>query len=175
MLSCMGTQTAFAEYSESKYKAKHDSQKFRTALHRLAGDDLFAFFGYLPVIKVIPDARPNAYALPPDTIMITEGLLGFIEHPDELAFVLAHELGHLTLHDDKAVSALHGHTLNRLYKQELEADAFAMDLLDDADIPARSGVQLLRRIHDFGSTRGTSYGTAYPSLTIRLRRLELCE
>lgn len=38
---------------------------------------------------------PNAFALPDDSIIITDQLIAFAEGPDELAGVIAHELGHV--------------------------------------------------------------------------------
>jgi predicted Zn-dependent protease len=44
---------------------------------------------------VVRSGMVNAVAIPGGTIVITTGFLRFIEHPDELAAVSAHEVGHL--------------------------------------------------------------------------------
>ncbi|MCP5432633.1 MAG: M48 family metallopeptidase [Alphaproteobacteria bacterium] len=48
------------------------------------------------VLRVIRNREVNAFALPGGHLIATEGLLAFVEDGDELAGVLAHELGHVT-------------------------------------------------------------------------------
>jgi predicted Zn-dependent protease len=43
---------------------------------------------------VVESPQPNAFAVPGGTILVTRGLLDEVESENELAFVLAHELGH---------------------------------------------------------------------------------
>lgn len=43
---------------------------------------------------VVDESEPNAFALPGGAIGVTQGLLDEVESENELAFVLAHELGH---------------------------------------------------------------------------------
>ncbi|MEO1116615.1 MAG: M48 family metallopeptidase [Pseudomonadota bacterium] len=45
-------------------------------------------------LRVSEDAAPNALAFPGGLIVVTRGLLDNVESENELAFVLAHELGH---------------------------------------------------------------------------------
>lgn len=45
---------------------------------------------------VSPEKDVNAFALPGDIIMINQGLLNYVQSDQELAGVIAHELGHLT-------------------------------------------------------------------------------
>jgi Zn-dependent protease with chaperone function len=42
---------------------------------------------------------PNAFALPGGKVYLFDGLLAKAENPDEIAGVLAHELGHLKHRD----------------------------------------------------------------------------
>ncbi|HRO03215.1 MAG TPA: M48 family metallopeptidase, partial [Terricaulis sp.] len=51
---------------------------------------------------IIVDARdflgqpiPNAFALPDGSIIVTDGLIGLAEHPDEVIGVIAHEIAHI--------------------------------------------------------------------------------
>jgi len=48
-----------------------------------------------PRLHVMRDADINAFAFPGGHIVLTTGLLNAVESRDELAFVIAHELGHL--------------------------------------------------------------------------------
>jgi Zn-dependent protease with chaperone function len=47
--------------------------------------------------KVVNDPGINAFSLPAGYIYVTKGLLGAIESEDELAAVIAHEMGHVNL------------------------------------------------------------------------------
>ena len=47
-------------------------------------------------------AQPNAFALPDGAIVITKPMIGLIESPEELAGVMAHEIGHI---DERHVMA----------------------------------------------------------------------
>ncbi|RXG90300.1 M48 family metallopeptidase [Bradyrhizobium zhanjiangense] len=49
---------------------------------------------------VLPSPVPNAFALPGGKVFVLKGLLDKAESPDELAGILAHELGHLKHHDN---------------------------------------------------------------------------
>ena len=54
---------------------------------------------------VIESEDPNAFALPGGAIGVTQGLLDSVESENELAFVLAHELGHFDgRHHMRAIS-----------------------------------------------------------------------
>lgn len=46
-------------------------------------------------LEVVETDLPNAFTLPDDTIVLTTGMIEFADTPDEIAGVLAHELGHV--------------------------------------------------------------------------------
>jgi Zn-dependent protease with chaperone function len=50
--------------------------------------------------SVLSTSIPNAFALPGGKVILFDGLLAKAENPDEIAGVLAHELGHLKHHDN---------------------------------------------------------------------------
>jgi beta-barrel assembly-enhancing protease len=100
------------------------------------------------------DPEPNAFAVPGGRIQITTGLLEKVQSENGLNFVLAHEIGHfkgrhhlrsigrdaalrimslfLSFGDGEALfTDLAGDLVGRSYdrSQELEADAFALNLL----------------------------------------------
>ena len=50
-------------------------------------------------VRIVERGEANAFALPGGTILVTTGLLDRIETENELAFVLAHELGHFAGRD----------------------------------------------------------------------------
>jgi predicted Zn-dependent protease len=98
--------------------------------------------------------EPNAFALPGGAIALTTGLLEQVDSENELAFVLAHELGHFAARDhlrglgrgltlglllqaiggfgaSDAVPSLASDLASRGFArdQERDADAFALDLV----------------------------------------------
>lgn len=62
-------------------------------------------------IKIIEKEEPNAFALPGGFIYLTSGLLEYVHSDDELAAVIAHEMGHI----------IHQHSIKQLQdKQKLK-------------------------------------------------------
>ncbi len=69
----------------------------------MASEKATTFKGYRFVI--IDDTHPNAYGTPGGMVIISKGMINLCENEDELAAVLAHEVGHVVLeHPIKAVS-----------------------------------------------------------------------
>lgn|GEM_PF-125800 len=50
-------------------------------------------------VAVVEETRPNAFAVPGGAILVTTGLLNRAESENEVAFVLAHEIGHFAARD----------------------------------------------------------------------------
>lgn len=113
----------------------------------------------------------NAFALPGGQIVLTRGLLGFAESPDEVAGVLAHEMGHVVRrHTTSAViealglaflfgvmlgdpgTAVIGSAgevlvgLGFRREAEMEADASAIALLERADVSTGGLADLFDRL-----------------------------
>ncbi|MDP3921403.1 MAG: M48 family metallopeptidase [Candidatus Omnitrophota bacterium] len=58
---------------------------------------------------VVEDAAPNAFTIPGGSIYVHTGLLNFVDSPDELAGVIAHEVGHAyERHPAKSISRAYG-------------------------------------------------------------------
>jgi len=77
-----------------------DDPEGRTALARLMGKLEAAAALPIPLdAKVVRRSEPNAVALPGGHIYVFEGLIGKSEAPDELAGVIAHEIGHVANRD----------------------------------------------------------------------------
>lgn len=45
-------------------------------------------------VAIVKDRYPNAFCIPGGNVYVTTALLDFVKSDDELAFILAHELGH---------------------------------------------------------------------------------
>ena len=86
----------------SAYMAKKD-QKYRTQEEELQrilnglAQSIEIKHNYK--VYIIPDKQANAFALPGANIIVTSALIEQIEMENELAFVLAHELGHFANRD----------------------------------------------------------------------------
>lgn len=145
----------------------------RTVLHELAGDDIHAFFGFAPDIKVVHTELPNAYAESPNKLFISSGLLNFVQTHSEYAFILAHEAAHVVLgHVDS-----HGHhgppaDIAQSIQNEIAADKFAITLLSEAGFSATDAVNLLHRLGQMeqGSTIGIA--ALNPSISYRIDAIE---
>jgi beta-barrel assembly-enhancing protease len=55
--------------------------------------------GFPIVLQFVREKTPNALALAGGQVMVTSGLLEVVESPDELAAVIAHEIGHVKSRD----------------------------------------------------------------------------
>lgn len=143
---------------------------------------------------------PNAMALPGGFVFISDTLVELCQrHPDELAFVIGHEMGHI----------IRRHTWDRMLKegilrlasslggrasvaggwlrqngrrilesahsreQELEADEFGFRLAVAARFAPEGGIALLQRIERMGREPGilSLYFTSHPPASERLAQL----
>ncbi len=151
-----------------------EMQQLENALALVVGDDSTAFLGFRPEIRVIKSSVPNAYATPHREIVVSSGLLSLAESTEELAFALAHEIGHLSLHhlsSTRSLAAGRFATEARV-DEEVAADAYAISLLARSGIDQRVGLSLLQKLCDFGVDRGARWSDLYPSLGRRLRALK---
>lgn len=117
---------------------------------------------------ILDDKMINAFTLPGGNIIITTGLLGFCDSAEELASVVAHEMGHAEMR----------HVVSRLIKelgiailssgdqfvmgevtriitstgfdrdQERAADQFSYELLEAANIEPRTLATFFRKLRD---------------------------
>ncbi len=112
-----------------------------------------------PVVLVMSNTLPNAFAVPHNRIVLLGGLLSQIEDPNELAGILAHELGHVAHRHSARImvrqlgvfllvelmtggSSLGGFgatavTLSYSREFERQADEFALNTLMAAGLDAR--------------------------------------
>ncbi|HEX2101968.1 MAG TPA: M48 family metallopeptidase, partial [Candidatus Synoicihabitans sp.] len=144
---------------------------------------------------------PNAFALPGNIIVVTDALVTMAEDEEEIAAVLAHELGHLRAHHpvqrlllgSTALLVLTAATgdlstltsfaatlpfllLQNGYSREFEsaADTFAAERLLEAGIdPARLAAILMRmdKTHDDFVSRRFTYLSTHPATEDRVQKL----
>jgi beta-barrel assembly-enhancing protease len=128
---------------------------------------------------VVRQNDPNAFAIPGGKIFIHTGLIEFCKSPEELAAVLAHEMGHvekrhtinnivkqlgidvvisfITNGGNSGLESISGQMLSNFFSREdeSEADDFALVLLDRSRIrPARLGEVFSRMKHEHGDLEG---------------------
>ena len=140
---------------------------------------------------------PNAFAVPGGNILVTDEFVALTSHEDEIASVLAHEIGHLeerhglqiALRQSFAlllVTSLTGDlsTLTQMagvlpflilqsgYSREFEreADRFARDLLLDRKIPLNRFASILRKLTEARPQKGVdfTYLSTHPGTDERL-------
>jgi Zn-dependent protease with chaperone function len=148
-------------------------QPGRAALDKLVGRLEAA--AALPIrlqVTVARRSEANAFALPGGTVYLFEGLIDKVERPDELAGVIAHEIGHVA-HRDGTRSVLQSAGLSFLFgmvlgdfvgggaviiaarsvlgsaysrEVETEADAFSVQLMNRVGRDGRALGAILDRI-----------------------------
>lgn len=123
-------------------------------------------------IKIIKNEQINAFTMPGGNIYVFSGLIKAADSPEEVAAVLAHEIGHAEkrhvvtrLINDMSTTAILsiitggdpsvvaevlrsvvGNKFNR--EQEMEADKFGLQLLEDAHIPPKALARFFERLND---------------------------
>lgn len=97
----------------------------------------------LDVVVLVDPSTMNAMAVPGGPILITTGMLAFLESEDELAFLLAHEMAHIEerhgfkqLNDSKLVRQLASIVSLRSLAASGKLDPLLSKLFDQADVPA---------------------------------------
>lgn len=150
------------------------------------------------VFRDADDIGPNAFALPSGTVIVTDQLVTLAQSDQEIAAVLAHELGHVdgrhtmrmilqdsitalmfavVLGDLTSISALAGAVPTVLVQKkysrdfETEADIYALTLMDQAGIDPENFVAILRRMESVhaGDT-APDFLSSHPATEERLQR-----
>lgn len=125
-----------------------------------------------PVLTVVESKIPNAFALPGGRITILSNTLEVVDGPDELAAVLAHELGHVKHRHSmqqiinvagtgivfsmfigdftggSLVASVGEAMLDNSYSRDMEreADTFAVEMLENANVDATGLASFLEKI-----------------------------
>jgi Zn-dependent protease with chaperone function len=165
--------------------------KLVTALREAAGLD--------PSVQaaVLATPIPNAFALPGGKVYLLSELLTRAQNPDEIAGVLAHELGHLRHRDGTRNLIYNGGTsfligllfgdvtgssalifasrslVTASYSREAEhnADTFSIDVMHKLGRPTKAMGELLFRVTGNEADRGSSILANHPLTEDRLARM----
>jgi predicted Zn-dependent protease len=134
----------------------------------------------------------NAFTVPGGNILISSGLISFCESPEELAAVIAHEMGHveerhvltrlikelgielLTSGDQYVLGEVSGLLTSTSFdrKQEEIADRFASELLERSSIEPRILATLFRRLDEESENELMKHFeiiSTHPNLSSRIR------
>ena len=147
---------------------------------------------------VIDDPTPNAFALPGGYVGVHTGLSQVVQNEDQLAAVIAHEIGHVAarhhaervsrealvqtgvstvagdsgLADVLAAGATLGLILPFSREQESEADAIGLRYMAEAGYDPRAALDVWRNFARLGGSGGPQFLATHPAPEERLKRLE---
>ena len=134
----------------------------------------------------------NAFTVPGGNILISSGLITFCDSPEELAAVMAHEMGHveerhvisrlikelgldiLTSGDQYVIGEVTGLLTSTSFdrKQEEEADLFAAELLERSSIEPRTLATFFRKLEEESDNELMKHFeiiSTHPNLSSRIR------
>lgn len=146
---------------------------------------------------VLPSAIPNAFALPGGKVYVLSALIDKAETPDEIAGIIAHELGHLKHHDNMRGLIYNGGTsfligllfgdvtgssavifasrsvVEASYSREAEtaADTFAIEIMHGLGRSPKPAAELMFRITGKEGGGLTSILASHPLTEDRLARM----
>ena len=138
-------------------------------------------------LHILASEKPNAFALPAEEdseqasaqIFISQGLLNRLNARNELAFVLAHEMAHITKNHFPILPPfiLTGRQLEHIEKThhrwEFEADESAMQVLSERNMKLESPRILFERLTEAEATEKSHSGSVatHPSAEERVAAL----
>lgn len=162
---------------------------------RLEGDDGLGL-PYPVTVSVLDHDLVNAFALPGGQVVFFKGMLDAADNPDEIAAVLAHEIGHVAARDPTRTALRSAGSLGVLgllfgdfaggavvlflveqlieadYSREAEAaaDAYGIELLTKARVdPAALGTLFQKLLDEYGEAEGiAAHFASHPALGDRI-------
>ncbi|MGE0595265.1 MAG: M48 family metallopeptidase [Hyphomonadaceae bacterium] len=147
-------------------------------------------------ISIVDAGFPNAFALPDNSIVVTDDLIAEARHPDELAGVIAHELAHLSRHhvmenvirnvgagvffdivfggaglgQAVAVASVNLAALSYSRHHETEADGVGLDYLEAAGVDPAALARFFERIQQITGGEGDvpTFLSSHPATPARI-------
>ena len=198
------TKMGLTAYQEILKKSKLSNDKALTERVRRVGDRIAKASGRTDFeweFNVIVDESPNAFALPGGKVGVNTGLFKVAKNDDQLAAVMAHEVGHaIARHGAERVSqqivvqtgisalgqggpgiaeyadvaaalATYGVVLPFSRTQESEADRIGVILMAEAGYDPRGAVALWQNFAKLGGPRQPEFLSTHPAPTSRIRQL----
>jgi len=150
--------------------------------------------------NVINDPTPNAFALPGGYVGVHAGLFKVVENEDQLAAVVAHEIGHVDArHPSERLSrqalvesglsiALGGQSASVIQlasaaatlgvilpfsrQQEAEADAIGLQYMAAAGYDPRAAIEVWKNMEAYGGPGGPEFLSTHPAPGNRIQNLQ---
>ena len=106
---------------------------------------------------------PNAFVEQNETIVLSNQLLNLTNTTDEIAFIVAHEMGHIAFgHNHESHSIEH----------EIEADGFALAIMNSSNFDPAAASHIVRKVAGFSLAPGIIIADLYPGISERILHLE---
>ncbi len=104
------------------------------------------FTGVSPKIVISGEQEMNAHVLPDRTVIITKNLLDACASDDEIAFIIAHEIGHLNAKDYYTIKPGLKSGDNSSQLHEINADINGVFYAKKAGFDPNASLVILKRI-----------------------------
>lgn len=199
------TEMGLSAYQQILKESKLTTDKTLTERVRRVGQRIAAVSGRpdLPwEFNVIQDDTPNAFALPGGKVGVNTGLFKVAQNDDQLAAVMAHEVGHaIARHSAERVSqqmalevglaslglgagsgaqyaqlagaaATLGVVLPFSRKQESEADHIGVIMMAKAGYDPRAAVTLWQNFNKYGGDRTPEFLSTHPAPASRIQEIQ---
>lgn len=130
--------------------------------------------GIEPKILVIDERKPEAYVYPDRTVIITKGLAELAGSDDETAFVIGHELAHITKEhckEEEILSILNDPSLPNWKRQEIEADINGINYARKAGYNPSSAEKLLSKMLYYTDVSTEAFAERIDAISIYLTNL----
>lgn len=204
MSDSQATEMGLAAYQQILKESKISPDKEMNERVRRVGQRIAAVSGRpdLPwEFNVIQDDTPNAFALPGGKVGVHTGLFKVAQNDDQLATVMAHEVGHaIARHSAERVSqqmalelglaglgmagsgaqlaqlagsaATLGVVLPFSRKQEAEADHIGVIMMAKAGYDPRAAVTLWQNFGKLGGDRAPEFLSTHPAPASRIQEIQ---
>jgi len=199
------TEMGLAAYQKILKESKLSSDKAMVERVRRVGQRIASVSGHpeLPwEFNVLQDDTPNAFALPGGKVGVNTGLFKVAQNDDQLAAVMAHEVGHaIARHSAERISqqmaveagltglglgagsgaqyaqlasaaATLGIILPFSRQQESEADHIGVIMMAKAGYDPRAAVTLWQNFNKFGGDRPLEFLSTHPAPETRIQQIQ---
>jgi len=199
------TQMGLDAYQKILKESKLSTDQAMISRVRRVGNRIAAVSGqkdYKWEFNVIVDETPNAFALPGGKVGVNTGLFKVVQNDDQLAAVMAHEVGHAIAHHGAermsqqmavqaglsslglagdnasqysqlaAMAATLGVVLPFSRTQEAEADHIGVILMAKAGYDPRAAVTLWENFAKLGGDRQPEFLSTHPAPASRIQNIK---
>ncbi|MFB6257611.1 MAG: M48 family metallopeptidase [Flavobacteriales bacterium] len=197
----LGDKVVNTLFEETGMLEELEDKKVKGAIRRIEGRlvEEVGLTDYEYNVRIIESEKVNAFTLPGGHIIVCSGLIEFAQDPEEVASVLAHEIGHVEKRHviDRLVREIGKGTLfsvmggsagssvakniltnsisagfNR--QQEREADDYALRLLEKSRIAPKNMGELFKRLREkkYDGTANLVFLKSHPDINSRIKKAE---